>query len=191
MSNILGILKELVDYYNVTRGVGHTTRMLNGVWEESDYRKIDSGFNPSATTQTVILTHFSMVDKLKKNIKFSDLSHKINVLPFPCANYDSVLRGHRSALLIDNSTLHTLFSASANEIESLQIIQDKLDIQIEKLNNDKKLLVNRIDKLEKENHLLIEKSKNTPQENSYITMDDISIKGKEIESVEVNIKYKQ
>lgn len=150
MSNILNKLKELVNYYNVNRGVGHTTRMLNGVYNDSNL----SGDNkPYQSKPTYVLTHSSnFAAELNANILYyrGFRSNNVNAVSYTNGNYDKVLRGIRVPLLIDNCLLHQLFQEAANEIEYLKhdnelltnhskevnIINEKLRTEIETLSTD-------------------------------------------------------
>jgi hypothetical protein len=175
MSEILNKLKELVNYYNVNRGVGHTTRMLMGATNT----KYAAGEVIHDTHTAIILTHNSeSAGVLNTKLDyFNGFRKNIKAIPFS-SNYDTVLRGHHYPILLDNCLLQQLFQEAATEIETLSTdanrykqdnitlehfnkkltddlaislsIQYKLDERIEKLEAEKKELIDTLVKVKNE-----------------------------------------
>ena len=213
MSNILNKLKELVNYYQVNRQVGHTTRMLMGA-TNCRYNTDNNDTKPA-----IILTHNQQFasDLNNKIGYYSGLKHPtVTAVPFT-GNYDRVLKGHHSPLLIDNCLLQMLFNEAATEIEELSVdanrykqdnitlnhfnkklqddlaislsIKDKLDIQIESLNSRKQQLVNKIDNLVKAKSDLLTYRENESNSKSFLSPLDMLIENKEVKSIDIKIEY--
>jgi len=91
--NIKQKLQTLTDYYNSTRGVGHTKTLLEGT---------------NRVKSTIIHANQLQIDKDKgPNLKIT------------LHNLDK-LRGRKDPIAIDNAALYSLFSESASEISHLE-----------------------------------------------------------------------
>ena len=128
MSIILNKLKELVNYYNVNRQIGHTFKMLNGVFSDTKYTTPYNNEVYKSNEKSIILTHNNDMARNIKEIvdELSTDKQNIAYLSFNSGNYDKVLRGHHSPLLIDNALLHTLFDEAVKELEYLKHDNDML-----------------------------------------------------------------
>lgn len=136
MSLISSKLKELVNYFNANRAVGHTTRMLNGA-APSLFRRFDAcESNQRAKNDVIVLTQSSeSAYDLTKRLDYYGYpaKYKPSACCFTNNNYNSILRGRNAPLLFDNALLHTLFSEAANEIDRLEKSNKELVNTIEKL----------------------------------------------------------
>ena len=99
-------LQEIKDYYDLTRGVGHTTGMLEG----ANY--IDNA---------LILTHSMKMGEYIKKMLGSPKSVTIQSI-----HSNDMLRGMRKPLFIDNATLWLLFSEALAEMETLEKENERL-----------------------------------------------------------------
>jgi hypothetical protein len=149
MSTILNKLKELVNYYNVNRQVGHTFKMINGVLSDTKYTTPYNNEVYNSNVKSIILTHNTGMARNIKEIvdELSTDKQNIAYLSFNSGNYDQVLKGNHSPLLIDNYLLHQLFHEAAKEIEYL-----KHDNEL--LTNHSKEVNIRVAKLDTENKSL-------------------------------------
>jgi len=187
MSTILNKLKELAAYFNVNRRVGHTTRMLNGAFSISK-----NGYDATC----IVLTHSSdFSNYLNKGTINGNLDKSYTAIPFTSRNYDRVLRGHRSPLLIDNALLQSLFSEAVDELQILstdvnRYKQDNITLNQfnKKLEDEKKELAQVITKLKCE---LLDYQEDDVKSTtkSFISPIDILIENKEVKSIEVKIEY--
>ena len=105
-------LKNLLVYYDATRGVGHTETMLYGVG--SNKHCIVLVQNLGAQKQYIL-------DKLQVSDPYK-MPTFVSINSFD----DTKLIGHRSPLVIDNSVLISLFQESLNAIYSLERSLEKL-----------------------------------------------------------------
>lgn len=152
MSTILNKLKELVTYYTVNRNVGHTTRMLMG----ATTAKYDDG-NYDVHSPAYILTHDqNMADYIQSKLNYyMGFRKNIKAIPFTSNNYNSILRGHRKPILIDNALLQQLLQESAQEIEYLEQEYGAVKNDTVTLNHFNKTLEGKVKKLEEENKRII------------------------------------
>ena len=109
--DIKNILNELIHYFNVTRGVGHTKTVLDGV------RNIDDCL-------MVVDTHwFSDIAKLENPPSKS----KLISFSYICDR----LRGYHRPLVFDNLVLWLIFNNSLKKIEDLELEIRTLKSKIE------------------------------------------------------------
>ena len=92
-------LIDLITYYQMTRGVGHTQGMLEGA---------------NYTDNALILTSNGPLSYFLKSQIGSPKS--VYVTPYN----SRVLRGHRRPLFIDNAELCSIFSSALERIEQLE-----------------------------------------------------------------------
>ena len=121
MNTILNKLNELVNYYNVNRQVGHTFKMITGVLSDTKYTTPYNNEVYKSNVKSIILTHNTdMARNIKDRVdELSTDKQNIAYLSFNSGNYDQVLKGNHSPLLIDNCLLQQLFQEAATEIETL------------------------------------------------------------------------
>lgn len=97
--NALEKLRTILDYYNLTRQVGHTTGMLEGA---------------NYTDGALILTHnMVMAEELKKNLGSP------SSVTLQSIHSDSMLRGMKKPLFVDNAAWQVLLSEAFNEIAQI------------------------------------------------------------------------
>lgn len=91
-------LMEFVNYYNITRGIGHTTRVINGI----------DGSNAIVVVPTHRMgDHIRSKCKDKSDIQFVSISSMDR------------LRGTREPLVFDNAALQQLFVGAIDEMDRL------------------------------------------------------------------------
>jgi hypothetical protein len=93
-------LNEIKTYYEMTRQVGHTTGMLNGV------KQSNHGI--------VLVPNMGCVDVIKQKLPYP------SKITFVSINSKHGLRGANLPLFIDNGTLWVLFSKAVEEIDRLK-----------------------------------------------------------------------
>lgn len=114
-TNIKQDLKNLVNYYEHNRQVGHTELMLNGVVN---------------TDKSIVLSHsFAYCKCIDKRIGRKNFTNDITM--YGSTEY---LVAHDEPLAIDNAMLHMLFSAALKEIESLEKKIEDRDIHYQQDN---------------------------------------------------------
>lgn len=198
MSLISSKLKELVNYFNVTRAVGHTTRMLNGA-APYIFKRFDAcTANQRAVQDAIVLTHSSdtAVD-FNKRIEYYSRNCKNNAIAycFTNNNYNSILRGRKVPLLFDNALLHTLFDEASKEIDRLEKSNKELVQTIEKLKNRELDAVDAKNCPEKESPLKDCPTEPSPATRPYDSIiqslrEEFECPYKNIKSVDIKIEYK-
>jgi hypothetical protein len=103
-------LQEIRQYLDMTRGVGHTTGMLEGA---------------NYTDNALVLTHnMKMGEEIKKKLGSP------SSVTVQSVHSDAMLRGYRKPLFIDNAALWLLLSEALAEFEDLErqnkYLRDKL-----------------------------------------------------------------
>jgi len=193
MSSIFSKLNELVAYYDATRQVGHTTKMLNGAYAWS-----------SDSRECVVLTHNSaMADILNEKI-----GNCAEAIPFTDNNHAFILTGKHTPILFDNALLHILFKESADRMSELSIENLNLKNQIiylknnaSKLETENKQLGNdiislklknynredTIKQLEIDNNLLKTDNKTLNDFNKTFTNDKLT-SNKEVDTITIKFK---
>ncbi len=111
-------LLNLIEYYNTTRGVGHTELMIASPIGES----------------CIIMSHNERMGKyIKEKIQSVTLNHENATKNIKFISTSSNLRGMKLPLLIDNAALHTIFLESLSEIETLRQEITKLKTKFNKI----------------------------------------------------------
>jgi len=192
MSTILNKLKELSNYYRLTRGVGHTTRMLMGI---TTANLTTNGVYDVHAPATILTHDGKFADELNKRLEYyCGVRKNVKAIPFS-SNYDKILRGRNTPILLDNALLQQLFDEAVEEIEMGKSIQDKLDEKIEKLEREKKELAETVVKLKCEFLIDYQEdnvNKEVPQPTaSFLSPLDILTENKEVKSVEIKVEYYQ
>lgn len=204
MSLISSKLKELVNYFNVNRAVGHTTRMLNGAAPVSFKRFDACAVNNRAKPGAIVLTQNSdmAIDLNKRMQYYGKISEDVRAYCFTNNNYNSILKGHSSPLLFDNALLHNLFNEAVDEIDKLESMNKRYkELNLELIETIEKLKVKELDaedaKLcpEKESPLRdcpTEPSPATRPYNSIIQSlkNEFESEYKNIKTVDIKIEYK-
>lgn len=93
-------LETLACYYDVTRCVGHTTAMIDGLKNTDD---------------ALVICHSN---EMCKHIK-QKLNPKSKVI-IKSINSPNILSGYKKPLLIDNCALHSILLESLHEIQRLE-----------------------------------------------------------------------
>lgn len=110
MNDIKETLQELVNYYDLTRGAGHTHGMMNGV---------------KNTTDSLVMAHnTSFADGLRKTLPVNIAKSKN--ISFVSIQSNKSLRGRKSPLFIDNAALHMIFKKALNQFNDLEMENIKL-----------------------------------------------------------------
>jgi hypothetical protein len=100
MNDSYNIAKELVAYFDVTRGVGHTTAMLDGA---------------DRTENCLVVTHAKAAESLIK--RTADQKEEVVTLG---EIGQGALRGRNHPLVLDNAATRTLLSGLISTIVVLQ-----------------------------------------------------------------------